>query len=236
MALRFETILSGADDHEKRQFLLLHGLKEYSREFSQNRLYPFLSELTELYRTLTVLHEKQDELREHFPRELKEVDLERMELVYDQTEDHSQNIGEMVQLIEWALPLVRNVMEEGMEIFNFVEDHITIAEVGITPIYRDEGYWFVPDARAHMLHLLRYEVSLFTSANERYRTLKTRLLDSVGRDSPDNTPESIKWKLIRQYHDLPNPATFSCETELDFPYGETMLPVAKRKLMAHLFA
>ena len=236
MALRFETIVSGPDDFERRQYLVLQGLKEYSAEFSRNRLYPCLSELTDLFKTLTVLHEKRDELTERFPKNLKGVDLKNMNLVYDQEKPESPNIAELIRLILWALPLVRDVMEEGMEIYNFVDDHISIAEVGLTPIYRDEGYWFVPDARTQVLHLFRYEVSLFTSAEERYRTLKTRVLASVERDNPQNTPESVKWMLIRKYQDLPNPATYACETDLDFPYGETILPVAKRKLMAHLFS
>jgi len=236
MSLRFDTILSGPDDFERRQYLVLKGLKEYSIEFSRNRLYPFLTELTDMYRALLLLHEKKDELHEHFPKSLKEVDIEHMRLIYERITDDAQDIGEILRLMLWALPLVRNVMEEGMEIYNFVDDHINIAEVGLTPIYRDEGYWFVPDTRTHLLHLLRYEVSLFTSARERYRTLKTRVLESVERDNPENTPESMKWMLIRKYQDLPNPATYTCETDLDFPYGETILPVAKRKLMAHLFS
>jgi hypothetical protein len=235
MSLRFDTILGESDDHEKRQYLFLRGLKEYSQAFSHNRLYPFLSELTELYRTLQSSLEKKEDIRSHFQRELKDVDIESRKLVFETKEQESEKINAILELMIWALPLVRDVMEEGMDIFNFVDDHISIAEVGITPIYRDEGYWFVPDVRVHQLHLLRYEVSLFTSANERYRTLKTRVLGSVG-DGIRNSPENIKWMLMRKYHDLPNPATFACETDLDFPYGETILPVAKRKLMARLFS
>lgn len=235
MSLRFDTILGESEDYEKRQYLFLQGLKEYSQAFSHNRLYPFLSELTELYRTLQSSLEKKEDIRNHFSRELKDIDLETRQLVYETKEQENEKINAILELMIWALPLVRDVMEEGMDIFNFVDDHITIAEVGITPIYRDEGYWFVPDVRVHQLHLLRYEVSLFTSANERYRTLKTRVLESV-EDGIRNSPENMKWMLIRKYHDLPNPATFACETDLDFPYGETILPVAKRKLMARLFS
>lgn len=236
MSIRFETILGESDDFEKRQYLFLQGLKDYTDAFSRNRLYPFLSELTDLYRTLQTLIENKDEIRNHFPRELKDIDLDKKKLVYETVEQEGEKLKAILELMIWAHPIVREVMEEGMHIFNFVDDHITITEVGITPIYRDEGYWFVPDVRVHQLHLLRYEVSLFTSANERYRTLKTRVIESVEQDAVQSSPENIKWMLIRKYHDLPNPATFSCDTDLDFPYGETILPVAKRKLMARLFS
>jgi hypothetical protein len=236
MSVRFDTILGESDDFEKRQYLILQGLREYTNAFSHNRLYPSLAELTELYRTLQTLIGNKDEIRKHFSRELKDIDLDNKKLVYETTEQEGEKIGAILELMIWAHPLVRDVMEEGMDIFNFVDEHINITEVGITPIYRDEGYWFVPDIRIRQLHLLRYEVSLFSSTRERYRTLKTRVIDSLDQDSESVTPENIKWMLIQKYHDLPNPATFSCDTDLDFPYGETILPVAKRKLMARLFS
>jgi hypothetical protein len=235
MSLRFDTILGESDDFEQQQYLVLQGLKEYTSAFSHNRLYPFLSELTELYRTLQTSLESKDDIHSHLPRDLKDVDLENRKLVYEARAEENEKINAILNLMIWALPLVREVMEEGMDIFNFVDEHISIAEVGITPIYRDEGYWFVPDVRVHRLHLLRYEVSLFTSANERFRTLKTRNLESVDQ-GVGNSPETIKWMLIKKYQDLPNPATYACDTDLDFPYGETILPVAKRKLMARLFS
>ena len=121
-----------------------------------------------------------------------------------------------------------------MDIYNFVEEHISIEEVGIMPMYREEGYWFVPDAKRSRLNLFRYEVSLFTAVDERFRTLKTRLLESLEEDSIKRPPEDIKLELVHRYRELPNPATYMCESDLDFPYDQTMLPVAKRKLMKHL--
>jgi hypothetical protein len=46
------------------------------------------------------------------------------------------------------------------------------------------------------------------------------------------SPEVIKLEVMRRYHDLPNPAMYMCETDLDFPYESTVLPIAKRKFMA----
>ena len=103
------------------------------------------------------------------------------------------------------------------------------------PVYRDEGYWFIPENRRSLLHLMRYEVSLFFSAGERYRRLKTSLIESVAERQVHTPAETIKLSLIERYRDLPNPATYRCETDLDFPYAETMLPVAKRKFMSTLF-
>jgi hypothetical protein len=42
--------------------------------------------------------------------------------------------------------------------------------------------------------------------------------------------------LIAEHRELPNPATYLCQTELDFPFQETILPVAKRKLLRRLYS
>ena len=43
-------------------------------------------------------------------------------------------------------------------------------------------------------------------------------------------------ELIEANRDLPNPATYLFETDLDFPFNETILPVAKRKFLRGLYS
>jgi benzoyl-CoA reductase/2-hydroxyglutaryl-CoA dehydratase subunit BcrC/BadD/HgdB len=236
MNLRLETFLSGPGDFEGRQYLILQGLKEHYSRFSNNRLYPSLSDLVDLYGSLQDLLREEDHLKGNLPQDLKDIDVEHQKLVYESIPLNDSEISQLLDLIEWAIPHIKKALDEGMAIYQFVDSHIIIAHVGILPMYREEGYWFVPDSSAHQLHVLRYEVSLFTSANERYRSLKTRHLESMEQGAITNSPEAIKLMLVEKYHDLPNPATYLCETDLDFPYSETILPVAKRKLMAHLFS
>jgi hypothetical protein len=49
--------------------------------------------------------------------------------------------------------------------------------------------------------------------------------------SISNTYEHIKSELIRSRRSLPNPAVYSIETELTYPVDETLLPIAKRRLV-----
>ena len=234
--LNLETFLTGPQDWEARQYLILQGLRDHYDRFSRNRLYPSLSELLELYVLLEGLVQKKGDIQNQLPQRLKEIDLENMKLIYEPVQGNDHDLEKAIELINWALPEIKKTLDEGMDIYNFVDDQITIEEVGIMPMYREEGYWFVPESRAARLHLLRYEVSLFTSAKERFRTLKTTLLESIEQATIARSLESIKLELIKKYNDLPNPATYVCETVLDFPYAETILPVAKRKLMARLFS
>ena len=234
--LTLKTFLAGTGDVEAAQYQVLEGLKAYYNEFSHNRLYPSLSELVELHRALVEIITSMNDIQGHLPHELKEVDLEEGKLVYQTQEMSDDELARAADLIVWALPKIQKAIDEGVDIYNFVDEHIQIEQVGILPMYREEGYWFVPEHRAALLHLLRYELSLFTSANERYRRLKTVNIGEIEQRFIHRSPESIKLQLIEQYRDLPNPATYMCETDLDFPYNETILPIAKRKLMAHVFS
>ena len=67
-----------------------------------------------------------------------------------------------------------------------------------------------------------------------YRALKTVVLESLEEGTNRLPSESVKLLLMKKYQDLPNPATYRCEVDMDFPYSETVLPVGKRKLMAYL--
>jgi hypothetical protein len=233
--LSVETFVAGARDPEGGQYAVLQGLQAHQMAFAHTQLYPGLADLLHLHDQLRGILEQSGKLEREFPHTIKEVDELGGRLVRESSLEDPAMIALIADLIRWALPAIRRVIEEGMEIYNFVEDHIAIEDVGIMPFYRNEGYWFIPELRRSLLHLMRYEVSLFSADGERYRTLKTRVIESMS-ENPIRTPaESIKLSLIERYRDLPNPATYRCETDLDFPYAETMLPVAKRKFMNHLF-
>jgi hypothetical protein len=234
--LTVNTFIAGDHDAETRQYHVLQSLKDYQGTFSHNYLYPSLSELIDLCTALESLLESKGNIENHLPQRLTEIDLVNQKLVYEAEHTNTPDFERVVELIEWALPKIRRVIEEGIDIYNLVDDHISIEEIGIMPMYREEGYWFVPNLTCSRLDLYRYEVSLFTAASERFRTLKTRLLDSLEQEGIMRSPEQIKLELVHKYRELPNPATYMCETDLDFPYDHTMLPVARRKLMKHLFS
>ncbi len=234
--LSLETFVTAQRDAEIAQYTVLSGMQEYHREFSRSRLYPSLSDLIRLHQELTDFIQSRDEMQRRFPQVLKRIDEQGPQLVFEPTTPENPHLDAITEVIRWALPLIQRAIEEGTEIYNFVEERISIEGVGLMPVYCDEGYWFVPENRRSLLHLMRYEISLYSSSAGRHRTLKTTLLESIEQGPVARTPESLKLSLLEKYHELPNPATFQCDTDLEFPYAETMLPVAKRKFMAHLFS
>ena len=234
--LGLNTFLTGTEDLEAKQYEVLSGLKTLREELHHNRLYPAMAELVDLLSVLEDFLAQRKVIQSRLPHQLKELDLEKRRLVYEPLKGNETDIERSAEIITWALPHIQMVIEEATEVYKFVDQHITIEHVGIVPIYREEGYWFVPEHASSQLHLLRYQVTLFTSATERFRALRTSVLESITQAYIRHSPESIKLELIGKYHDMPNPATYACDTDLDFPYAETILPVAKRKLMMEVFS
>lgn len=229
--LSVELFTSVQDDNEKRQYIILGELKKISEQFQFYKIYPHLSRLIELRRILKDVTDRLSDLRSNFPKRISKVDWVNRTIEHEVIFTSGTDISAVEDLIVWALPHIGKVIEEGVAIHEFVESELSVEQVGILPNYRDEGYLFVPDNQNKALNLFRFEVSIFQSADDQYRTLKTRFLKHLEQDRTRLSPGYIKLDLIREESELPNPATYAFETELDFPFDYTIFPIAKRRLM-----
>ncbi|OGU72243.1 MAG: hypothetical protein A2V93_05685 [Ignavibacteria bacterium RBG_16_34_14] len=232
--ISLETFFSAETDLEINQYRILGGIKELSTAFDKKKIYPALAFLIELKSSLEQIREEKRSLSGKFPKQITGFDIKQKKIIFT-VQEHScnyKNIDHVFELIDWALPFIKSSIDEGIVLFDFVEKNITLEHVGILPMYKDEGYFMINDNTAFELQVHRYECSLFSSGKEKYRALKTEFVKSETLKIIKRTPESIKHELIKERQDLPNPATFICDTDLDFPFSETIFPVAKRKLMS----
>ncbi len=227
--------LGGASDVERAQYHILAALQETRREFCRNVIYPYLSDLIHLYEQLQHILQGLEGIRQAAPGEVRQVDLEACRVIYERSAFEADRIAAVEELMRWALPYIREAIEEGRTIFEFVEEHLHMEPVGIVPTYQEEGYLIIPDQRGRLLHVLQYQLSVVRGGSERYRTLRTVHLKQCPLHGVYPAPQRIKLDLIAEHRELPNPATYFIATELDFPFAQTVLPVAKRKLMRYLF-
>lgn len=232
--LRIEHFICAGDDLERAQYQVLARLQDVRQAFSRNIVYPFLSDLIQLFGTLRQMVDNLDQIQQAVPGSIEGIDWNTAQLIRQQPQWGDDLMNTLEELIRWALPLVQDAIEEGRTIFEFVDDNLHLEEVGIVPSYVEEGYLIVPDRMTSQLHVLQYSLSVFTRADERYRSLRTTYVRSVSRRNVYPSPRSIKMELVNEIPDLPNPATYFAATELDFPFEATTLPVAKRKLMRYL--
>ena len=124
---------------------------------------------------------------------------------------------------------MKKAINNGAEIYEFVEDKLKIYPVGIIPLDTNEGYFFLSEGKFSVTRVYQYRLSFYEKHDEKYRSIRTEYIDSWQR-SIANTFENIKSELIKIKSEFPNPAVYSIETELKFPVEETLLPIAKRSL------
>lgn len=231
----FRLLTSTWEDEEKTRYLMLAELAEVRRHLRQHRLYPHLSHLVSVRRLLEEIRTKFEELNAGLPRALSAIDWDSAEIRHEARFVPDGDLGAMQRLVVWVLPLIDELIEEGAAIHEFVQEHMTLQQVGILPEYRQEGYMIIPDNRRDHLNVFRFEMGLLPGGGERFRALKTRFLEARKiRAGAVPTMSAIKLDLIRRERDLPNPATYFADTRLDFSFHQTILPVARRLLMAQI--
>lgn len=234
LPLNLDLFVQVRSDFESTQYKIRAGLKAISRGFQNNKIYPHLSHLIELYTTLSDILDRLQQLRDEFPKRIKKIDFVNEVIEHEVVFVPGSDLKQVEELIEWALPYIKAKIEEGKAIYEFVDEELEIEEVGIVPNYTDEGYLFVPDNEVSKLLLFQYEVSVFESSSDSYRSLKTAFLKALKKGSAHLSPNAIKLDLINENSELPNPATYAFNTDLDFPFRETIFPITKRKLMQQL--
>jgi hypothetical protein len=236
--LSLEIFFNPETDWEMNQYRILGGIKTAHAEFDKKRIYPALAMLIKLKRELNQIKDEKNNLNQQFPKQIKGFDTKEQKVIYETSEaiNQNDNIEVIFTLIDWALPHINQAIEEGIVLFDFVEENMLLEQVGILPMYKEEGYFMITDNIALELQVHRYECTIFSSGEEKYRSLKTEFVKSKKQGIIIRSPEEIKQELINERSDLPNPATFLLDSDLDFPFTETILPVAKRKMISHIAA
>ncbi len=172
-------------------------------------------------------------LQDIFPKKLTGIQIEKLQLLYEQMIEDDELMQELEEIIMYSAEEMRTTISSGTEIYEFVEEKLSINPVGLIPLDMQEGYFFLSAGNSKATRVYHYRLSIFEKHDEKYRSIKTTYLDLMHR-SIVNTYENIKYDLIKQRTSLPNPAVYSIETELSFPFEETLLPIAKRSLVKYL--
>lgn len=225
----------GYIDFELKKYTLLAYLQEINTHFGENKLYPQLADLIFHYNNIVAFRENKKYLQEQFPKKLTGIQIEKLQVLYEQMIEDNELMQELEEIIHYSAGIMKTTISNGTEIYEFVEGQLTIAPVGLVPLDVQEGYFFLSSGSNKNTWVYQYRLSFFEKKEERYRSIKTAYIDRLQR-SFTNTYESIKYSLIKAHVHLPNPAVYSIETELSFPVEETLLPVAKRSLVKFITA
>jgi len=220
----------GYIDFELKKYTLLAYLQEVSKHFNENKLYPQLADVIFHYNNIVAFRENKKFLQEHFPKKLSGIQMQKLQVLYEQMIQDDELMQELEDIINYSANTIKSTIHNGTEIYEFVEDKLTISPVGLIPLDINEGYFFLSSGNTKTTRVYQYRLSFFEKHDEKYRSIKTSYIDAKQR-SIASTYEHIKSDLIRSRNDLPNPAVYSIEVNLSFPVDETLLPIAKRSLV-----
>src|ERR1051325_7361474 len=114
----------GYIDFELKKYTLLAYLQEVNRHFNENKLYPQLSDVIFHYNNLVAFRENKKFLQEHFPKKLTGVQLEKLQLLYEQMIGDDELMQELEEIITYSADKMKGTINNGVEIYEMVEDNI----------------------------------------------------------------------------------------------------------------
>jgi hypothetical protein len=223
----------GYIDFELKKYTLLAYLQEINKYFTENKLYPQLADIIFHYNNIAAFRENKKFLQEQFPKKLTGVQIEKLQVLFEQMIEDDELMKQLEEIIHYASDKMKKAIINGTEIYEFVEDKLTIFPVGLIPLEINEGYFFLSEGSYSNTRVYQYRLSFFEKHDEQYRSIRTEYIDSWDR-SIVNSYENIKAELIKTKAGFPNPAVYSIETPLKFPVEETLLPIAKRSLVRYI--
>jgi hypothetical protein len=223
----------GYIDFELKKYTLLAYLQEVNKYFNENKLYPQLGDVIFHYNNIVAFRENKKFLQEQFPKKLSGIQMEKLQLLYQQIIEDDEMMQELEDIIHYSAGKMKSIIHNGTEIYEFVEEKISITPVGIIPLDIQEGYFFLSVGNVKSTRVYHYRLSIFEKHDEKFRSIKTSYID-IRQRSIAHSFEHIKSELIRHRNELPNPAVYSIETSLSLPVDETLLPIAKRSLVKYI--
>jgi len=223
----------GILDPEYKRYILLAYLQHVDEEYKQTKVFPVLQQLASNATAMKDFTERCEELSSSFPKEISGFDQAKGQLTYKSKVQDPELLMVINEILDYSIPKVEEKINQGKELYNSAESMIELEPLGILPIYKNEGYLITQnDANTPDNEVYRFKLSLIRAKNTSFK-LETEFLKKTKRTIA-HTFYQIKDKLIKDFNELPNPATFIAISKNKLPRESTFLPIAKRLLLKNL--
>jgi hypothetical protein len=231
-SLSLNTIINPEQDSELTTYKILGTLKEYLSSVRKFKIYPALSELVgiavrleNLKKTITKPENSNDDLF---------ILDEEASMIgeFQPTDNHSEETDETSDFINWVLSQINPILDEGIAVYDFVDQNMELKLINGDPLYKQEGYLIIPDNKTSILNIYRFNSLLLESEYHGERTIKTEFIQTIPGNDANNI--RIQNRTLLDYIVNNTLPVYLCETELDFPYEETIYHIARKKLLSTL--
>jgi hypothetical protein len=234
-ALDVKKLTSCGSDWETNQYTILNKVKEWLQNLHKNKLFPSIEESIQLNLALEDILRDNIESKVWFDNEIRSRKLNERFIVYEKAHQIGNQIDKLFNFIDWALQLNRPVLEEGRIIKNFVDENLSVKRIStLERNYNGKGYFTLPNNKDQILNIYLYEILLDWSEENLYQRMSSSLVSSIPFNLIDNSIEETVIDFITNSQILYEPVVYIFETDIDFPYTETMFPIAEEKLLKSL--
>jgi hypothetical protein len=223
-------------DWEKNQYTLLSRVKEWESNFRKNKIYPFLNESIELHHTLGDILQENLESKWWLEKEVSQRVVSDRYVVYEKAQHISQQLNNLLSFVEWALKLNRPVMEEGFVLREFIEDNLIIEPLNNEPNFRGKGYFAINDNYKEVLNIYLYNLKYEWVNEEANNSLIIKPVRSIPLSMVDNNVDEVMDDFLKYSQPLHKPMAYIFRNEMDFPYEETIYPIAEELLLMTLMS
>lgn len=235
-SLSVNWFIEGSLDFESKKYQLLAYLQNINKHFNKTKLYPDLNDLVFHYNNLIKFKENKSAIQKSFPERLTNADIEAVQLTYEKMVEDDSLMQEIEHIISYSLRKIDPTIKAGKEIYEFVESRLRIETVGVVPLYPYHGYLLLRNGDEKRTKVYEFRVTIFESRDEKYRGINTQFVTDYEKHFIYSTPESIRKDLIHHRREFPNPAVYHIESDITFPLEQTLLPLAKRRLIRYISA
>lgn len=234
-ALDVKKLTSCGSDWETNQYTILNKVKEWLQNLHKNKLFPSIEESIQLNLALEDILRDNIESKVWFDNEIRSRKLNERFIVYEKAHQIGNQIDKLFNFIDWALQLNKPVLEEGRIIKNFVDENLSVKRIStLERNYNGKGYFTLPNNKDRILNIYLYEILLDWSEENLFQRMSSSLVSSIPFNLIDNSIEETVIDFITNSQTLYEPVVYIFETDLDFPYTETMFPIAEEKLLKSL--
>ena len=230
--LTIQSIINPEQDSELTTYKILGTLKEYLANIRKFKIYPGLSELIGLVVRLENLR-KSISKPEDSDDDLLILDDEILTSGELQpAENYTEEGDNSTEYINWVISQINPILEEGIAVYNFVDQNMELKLINGDPLYKKEGYLIIPDNITSVFNIYKFNSLLIKSDIFPERSIKTEFIQFIPAIDADNI--RIQYRTLLSYVGNNTLPVYVCDTTLDIPYKESLFQIAREKLVSRL--
>lgn len=219
-------------DLELKQYILLGYAQRVQARFKEHKLYPHLADLRTRMDELLRLQQSKDMLGRSLHTPLIGFDPTTGAPLREEP-GQPEPLRVIDQVIGFAVPRLMQLLDEGIGLRSELTQQVRFTPVGLQPLHASEGWLLLRRGREARVYAYSIPFVLEQDDDLLHRNVFTRYVTTYTL-SLTRSFEHIKSDLINDNPHLPNPATYAVEAETSLPCIETLVPLAKRMVHAHV--